>query len=95
MLHDVKILAVVNENWRNIPLCLQRLSKKFKGTIHLPYVKDIEPCPAEVLVELEKKSGEIREKGVKTHKKLAESAKSLGFNVEILGVHCRIASEKR
>ncbi len=94
MTDDVKILAVVNDNWKGIPACLQRLSRKLKGTIHMIYVEDIEPCPAEALIELEGKCSEIREEGMKILKKLEEKAKSLGFNVEILGVHCGIVSER-
>jgi nucleotide-binding universal stress UspA family protein len=93
MLHDVKILAVVNEKWGDV-LCLQRLSKKFRGTIHLLYVKDIEPHPAEVLVGLEKRSGEIREKGMEILSRIAKKAKSLGFDVGVFGVHCGIAAER-
>jgi len=94
MIDNVKILVVINREDNSIQECLKRLSSKIKGSVHLLYVKDIEPYPAEVLIELEKKYNEIKEKGTKVLRDLSNKIKELGFKVEVLGVHCGIAPER-
>ncbi len=95
MINDVRILVVINEEQHEkITKCLERLSNKIKGSVYLVYVKDIDPYPAEVLIELLKQYDKIKEDGQKILKNLASKIRDLGFGVNILGIHCGIISER-
>lgn len=95
MINDVKILVVTNgENGEKISKCLEKLSTKIRGNVYLVYVKDIEPYPAEVLIELLKQYERIKRRGQKVLEDLAEKIKELGFKVDILGIQCGIVSER-
>ena len=95
MINGVKILVVTTgKRYENIPKCLEKLSKKIKGQVYLMYVKNIEPYPVEVLIELLKQYDKIKKDGQRILEDLAKKIKKLGFNVNILGIHCGIAFER-
>ena len=93
-MNDVRILAVVDENTKHIDEYIEKLSKSFRGTLYLTYVKDIGFYPAEVLLEFEKSFDKIKRKGLEVLNRIAKKAKEFGFKTEILGVHCGIAVER-
>ena len=89
------MLAVVDDkNKELVKTYLQILSKKFKGTVHLIYIKDVDYYPAEVLLEVEKAYDTIRDSGLAILNDVAKKAKDLGFDTKVLGVYCGISSER-
>ncbi len=94
LMNDVKVLAIVDENSKYIDKYIEKLSKSFRGTLYLTYVKDIGFYPAEVLLEFEKSFNKIKRRGLEVLNRIAKRAKELGFKTEILGVHCGIAIER-
>jgi len=90
----LKMLTVVDEDGKNIDRYLEKLSKSFKGTLYLVYVKDVGFYPAEALLEFEKSFNKIKEKGLKVLNRIAKKAEELGFKTEIIGVQYGVAIER-
>ena len=92
---DLKVLVVVDDkNSELVEKCLEKLSSRFGGKVYLVYVRDVDYYPAELLLEVEKTYDKIKDDGLTILNKIAEKAKQLSFETEILGVYCGISSER-
>jgi hypothetical protein len=92
---ETKVLVIVNDkNVESVEKCLEKLSEKFRGKVYLVFMRDVDYYPAEILLEVEKSYENIKEEGMNILNRVSEKAKSLGFDVEVLGVYCGIASER-
>jgi hypothetical protein len=91
----VRILVVVGKNGQKALDCIAKLANRgLRGEVYLFYVENVEPYPAEFLIELEKGGyNKIKEKGMKILNELAEKIKDMGLDVKILDTYCLTAAE--
>jgi hypothetical protein len=95
MVEHVKLLVIVGKHGQKALDCIAKLANRgLRGEVYLFYVENIEPYPAEFLIELEKGGyNKIKEKGMEILKELAEKINNMGLDVKMLDTYCLIAVE--